>query len=351
MHCLFDIVHPAHVHFFKHMIWELQRRGHATAIIARDKDVTLELLDFYEFKYKTIGFSGSKNRVQQFQELLLRDLAMTRIAIKFKPDVVLTRNPSGVQVARLIGATGVFDTDDGRAAGLHFKAAEPFAHIITTPDSLNENYGKKHLKYSGYKQTAYLHPDHFSPDLQVLDLLEVKQGAPFFLVRFVDMVASHDKGESGLDYSAKSRMIEMLQAYGRVFISCEGRVPDEWSAMRIKIPPHMIHDAMAFATLVIGDSQSMSAEAAVIGTPALRVSSFAHRLHVFKELEDKYGLVLSYHPDDKEAFMGKLKELLENPEKISDMKALHAKMISEKCNVARWFIDLVEKIGSGKRMH
>jgi hypothetical protein len=28
------------------------------------------------------------------------------------------------------------------------------------------------------------------------------------------------------------------------------------------------------------------------------------------------------------------------------MKSLHAKMISEKCNVAQWFIDLVENIGA-----
>ena len=32
MRVLFDIVHPAHVHFFKHMIWELEKRGHQTRI-------------------------------------------------------------------------------------------------------------------------------------------------------------------------------------------------------------------------------------------------------------------------------------------------------------------------------
>ena len=42
---LFDIVHPAHVHFFKHIIRGLQKVGYNTPIVARDKDVTLALLD------------------------------------------------------------------------------------------------------------------------------------------------------------------------------------------------------------------------------------------------------------------------------------------------------------------
>ena len=32
MRVLFDIAHPAHVHFFKNIIWELHKGGHETAI-------------------------------------------------------------------------------------------------------------------------------------------------------------------------------------------------------------------------------------------------------------------------------------------------------------------------------
>jgi hypothetical protein len=350
MRVLFDIVHPAHVHFFKHIIRGVETRGHETTIIARDKDVTLELLDHYGFNYTTIGISKKKSRLQQLRELLIRNRTIWRIARKFKPDIILTRNPSGVQVARLVGATGIFDTDDGLQAGIHFRIAAPFAHYITTPDCISENYGRNHLKYPGYKQTAYLHPDHFVPNPKVIEMLDLRKGTPFFLVRFVDMIATHDKGECGLDYSAKLEIIRLLKTYGRVFISSESRLPDEWQSMQIKIPAHLIHDVLAFATLVVGDSQSMSAEAAVIGTPALRVSSFANRLDVFKELEETYGLVRSYHPADIQIFMNHLNELLNNPEKIDRMKALHAKMISEKCNVAKWFIDLVENIGASSRV-
>ena len=36
MRVLFDIVHPAHVHFFKHMLTGLAKRGHETRIVARE---------------------------------------------------------------------------------------------------------------------------------------------------------------------------------------------------------------------------------------------------------------------------------------------------------------------------
>ncbi len=342
MRVLFDIVHPAHVHFFKHIIWGLQKKRHQTAVIAREKDVTLKLLDLYGFEYQTIGFSGAKNRFRQFQELVLRDFAILRLALKFKPDVILTRNPAGVQVARLIGATGIFDTDDGLAAGIHFKAAAPFAHVITTPDSLPENYGKKHVKYPGYKQTAYLHPNHFSPDPAVLEMLGVKPGEPFFIVRFVDMVATHDVNESGLSLEAKSTIINKLKSHGSVFISSEGPLPEQWSDMRFAIPPHLMHDAMAFAKMIVGDSQTMAAEAAVMGTPSLRVSTFSGRLGYLNELEGRYGITISFHPKDVEQLFQKLDELLGVPEKLFEMKAVHHQIIADKCDVAQWFIDCLE---------
>ena len=344
MRVLFDIVHPAHVHFFKHMIRGLDKLGHQTAIIARDKDVTLNLLDLYNFDYETVGFSGAKNRFRQLQELVLRDATIIRLAMKFKPDIILTRNPAGVQAARLIGAFGIFDTDDGRAAGIHFKAAAPFAHVITTPDSLTEDYGKKHVKYPGYKQTAYLHPDHFFPNPEVLDMLGVKKGEIFFIVRFVDMVASHDTNESGLSLTVKSEIIKRLKVHGKVFISSEGQLPDKWADMRFPVPPHLMHDAMAYANLIIGDSQTMAAEAAVLGTPSLRVSTFSGRLGYLNELENRYGITTSYHPNDARLLLEKLDELLHDSEKLKTMIKMHERMIKDKCNVADWFINYLTKI-------
>jgi hypothetical protein len=51
MKILIDMGHPAHVHFFKNTIWELEKRGHQVKVTARDKDVTLKLLEAYGIPY------------------------------------------------------------------------------------------------------------------------------------------------------------------------------------------------------------------------------------------------------------------------------------------------------------
>ncbi len=342
MRALFDIVHPAHVHFFRHIVRGLEQRGHEARIVAREKDVTTALLDRLGFSYETVGRSGKKSMFGQAGELLGRDLALARIAKEFGADVIVTRNPAGAQAGRLLGIPAIFDTDDGRAAGIHFWSAAPFATVITTPDCFEEDYGLKHVKYAGYKQTAYLHPNHFTPDRGVLDELRLQPGERFFIVRFVAMVASHDVGEGGLSADAKCAIVALLQQHGRVLLSSEGEIPADLAALKFPLPPDKLHDVLAFADLLIGDSQTMAAEAAVLGTPSLRVSSWSGRLSILSELEQRYGLTFAYRPDQTEAVMARLESWLRERSVRASMADNHARMLREKIDVAQWFIDFLE---------
>ena len=59
MNILVDMVHPAHVHFFRHAIGELQQRGHNVAVTARaKKDITIELLEGFVISYTTVSTAG-----------------------------------------------------------------------------------------------------------------------------------------------------------------------------------------------------------------------------------------------------------------------------------------------------
>ena len=347
MRIVFDIVHPAHVHFFKHMITALRARGHETKILARDKDVTSKLLELYGLEHTTVGRPSARGKLGQLAELVRRDVTLARLARGFGADVIVTRNPAGVQAARLLpGVVGIFDTDDGSAAGIHFQAARPFAHWLTSPDCLSERWGKRHVAYPGYKQSAYLHPDHFTPDATVCDELGVDRAEPFFVVRFVAMAASHDGGEAGMPAAAKREVIERLQKRGRVFLSCEGKVPAAWQHLAFQLAPHRLHDALAFAQMVVGDSQTMAAEAAFLGTPALRSSTFAGRISYLQELQERYGLTWAYHPKDSDAFLRKLDELLaRGPALRASIADGHARMLREKINIAHWYTDFIERSG------
>lgn len=341
MRVLFDIVHPAHVHFFKHMIPLLRARGHETKIVARHKDVTCALLDAYGLEYESVG-APKRSRLGQLGELVARDVSLAATARRWGADVIATRNPAGVQAARLGGATGIFDTDSGSAVGVHFQAARPFAHWITSPDCLTERWGRKHIVYRGYKQSAYLHPDHFTPDPTVLDELGVERGERFFLVRFVALDASHDHDEAGLSAQAKEEVITRLQRHGRVFLSCEGGVPSQWAHLAYRLKPHRLHDLLAFATLCVGDSQTTAVEAACLGTPALSVSTFTGRLQLLDELEQRYGLMWQFLPHEGRRLLSTLDELVGRQDPHASIAAGHQRMLAEKVNVVDWFVDFLE---------
>ena len=87
MRLLVDMGHPAHVHFFKNAIRSLEERGHAVKITARDKDVTLALLEAYGFEY-TVRGSGGVGTLSKGVGMFKTDMKMLGIARKFKPDVM-----------------------------------------------------------------------------------------------------------------------------------------------------------------------------------------------------------------------------------------------------------------------
>lgn len=341
MKVLFDVVHPAHVHFFKHVIRTLEARGHQTRVVAREKDVTTGLLDRLGIPYEVVGRSGKKNYVAQAAELLTRDAALMRIARDFKPDAIATRNPAGAQAGRFLGIPSVFDTDNGRSAGIHFWSAAPFAHIITTPRCLDEDYGRRHVKYPGYKQSAYLHPHHFTPDPQVRAELGVAPGERFFIVRIVANVASHDGGESGISADANRTLIAKLRERGRVFITAEGELPAEHAGLRFPLPPDRLHDALAFADLLVSDSGTVAAEAAVLGTPNLHLSTWAGRLSYLEEYEHRYGLMYAFKHDKVSDFMAQLDRWLAEPNLRQLLAAGHQRLLRENVDVAEWFTNFL----------
>ena len=51
-----DIGHPAHVHYFRNSIKILKEKGHRFCITARDKDVTIQLMNEYEIDFFKMRF-------------------------------------------------------------------------------------------------------------------------------------------------------------------------------------------------------------------------------------------------------------------------------------------------------
>ncbi|PWB54415.1 MAG: hypothetical protein C3F13_06575 [Anaerolineales bacterium] len=345
---LIDIGHPAHVHLFRHAIHHWQDRGYQITITIRDKDLTKQLLDLYGFHYAVASVARHSTPGLAI-ELLEHDWGVYKAAKKTNSYLLMGTSVAISHAARLLGAKSmVFNEDDKAAVPTFVRLAYPLADAIVTPDCLHEDYGHRHIKYRGYQKLAYLHPNEFTPNPKVLSKLGVSMGEPYFLLRFVALNAAHDKGQVGLSQSVRRRILDTLLAHGRVFITSERTLPDEFEPYRFPISPVDMHDALAFAKLLVSDSQTMTAEAAILGTPAIRCNSFVGRISYLEELEHRYELTYGFLPSDSEKMLSSVEKLITLPNIKETWRERREKMLSEKIDVTSWMVKLVEDFGQTK---
>lgn len=77
MSVLFDISHPAHVHFFLPLAEALMADGVAIHVVARDKDITVRLLNASGLPFEVLPMNPpGTGQVQAAKELLRRSLAL-----------------------------------------------------------------------------------------------------------------------------------------------------------------------------------------------------------------------------------------------------------------------------------
>lgn len=341
---LIDIGHPAHVHLFRNAIDLWKDHGHQVVIAIRDKDITADLLKLYGYPF-TIASKRRQGIPGLTLELIEHDWSVYHIARRNRSQILMGTSVAISHVARFIGGKAVvFNEDDEEVAKTFTRLAYPLAHYIVTPDCLPEDHGKKHIKYSSYQKLAYLHPEVFTPDPSVLNRLGVGLNEPYFIIRLVSLRAAHDHGEKGIDLEMQRRLIKFLSSRGRVFISNEKQLPPEFDHFRLPISPVDIHHAISYSTLLIGDSQSMAVEAAVLGIPAIRWNTFAKRCSVLQELENRFGLSFAFLPNEENAMFSKIEDLLDQRDLLSKWQQKRACMLQDKINLTDWMVDFVESL-------
>ena len=97
---------------------------------------------------------------------------------------------------------------------------------------------------------------------------------------------------------------------------------------------------LAAADLIVGESSSMSAEAAVLGSQAVFVSS--SRRGFCDEIEARYGLVHTFtHREEGEA-LARVKELVERPDLKADAARRRERLLAENADITDWLVDFFE---------
>jgi len=344
MKYLIYLGHPAHFHLFKFTIKNLQSRGHSVAVLIKKKDILEELLQRYGLDYKNILPEGrNDSKVGIALGVIKRDWRLFLHCLSNRPDLLMGTSAEIGHVGSLLRIPSVnVNEDDAAIVPLYSKISYPWCtHILSPRVCANGKWEYKSIKYDGYHELAYLHPSHFSPSTKLVESI-LEYAGPFSLIRFAKLAAHHDTGIQGISNPLAHRIVELLSPWGKVFISAERELSADLEPYRIRINPLDIHHVMACAQLYIGDSQTMAAEAGVLGTPFVRFNDFVGRIGYLNELENKYKLGFGIKPDNHQALLSTINSLV----RMENLKAVFAEkrraMLQDKIDVAQfmtWFIE------------
>lgn len=349
MNILIDIAHPAHVHLVRNTNFELMKRGHKVYVTVRNIPTAIELLDKYNIPYLKLGGKKDSFRGKIFWQILY-NLKMWQLVISKKIDIGFGTSITLPQISRLTKMKSiVLDDDDDVIEPLFVLYAHTFANVVLSP-ACTQRATKKNIPYNGYHELAYLHPNYFTPNASILSEIGVKEGDTFFLLRFNAFKAHHDVGVQGLSLENKRELIDYLEKRGRVFITTERCIDDEFMKYQLLISPEKVHSLLYYATMFIGDSQTMTSEAAIMGVPAVKCNSFAGKLSVPNELEKKYQLCYSFLPDQSDAFFAKIDALLNDKNIRTKFKKRKEFFLADKIDVTAFFVWFIENYPQSKNL-
>jgi uncharacterized protein len=344
MNILVDIGHPAHVHLLRHFIITMKELNNKVIVTVRDIPAAIELLKIYGIDYYLFG-KKSSSLIGKTIKQLKYDKLIYDLVKQHNIEIGIGSSQTIAQVSKISKMKSfILDDDDALVQPLFAKFVHPYADYLVSPDVLNfERKKKNHITYAGYHELAYLHPNRFVPDKNILEESGVNENEEYFVLRFNAFKAHHDYGIKGISKENKRRLINLLKERGKVFITTEKEIDPEFEEYQLKISPDKIHSLLYYAKMFIGDSQTMTSEAAVLGTPSFRCNSFAGRISYLNEEEFKYGLTFGFKPEEFGFMTRIIKQYLDIPNLKEIWQKKREKMLFEKIDVTSFFVKLVNE--------
>ena len=281
--------HPAHFHLYKNVIRNLKADGYEVDVLIKKKENLEQLLQNSGIPYHNILREGRKDsKLGMGLGVLKRMWRLFCFVMRRRPALLTGTSVENSYIGPLLRIPVVYcGEDDAAVIPLQAKMCYPGASVVLTPDSCDDGkWNGKTTKYPSYHELAYLHPNHFTPSADIVREQGINPDKPYAIMRFVKLKANHDDHIKGINKEVALQLIELMKPHMDIYITSERPLEPELEPYRIQINPIYMHDVMAFASLYIGDSQTMAMEACSLGVPSVRFNDFVGKIGVMAELED-----------------------------------------------------------------
>ena len=177
MKILFDILHLAHLNFFKRAIYQLREEGFEIRITYLDRGKISRVLakEFPDFVCTKIG-TYSHTSWGKIPMVIKRARLFNNYLRQEKPD--LTAGVGDFVLAAVSRSKGISSIQfyDDYEFKANFRLSQLFAKKLFIPFAIPAD-SKKSVQYPSFKELAYLHPNSYKPNkkyLREFDLKEIK---------------------------------------------------------------------------------------------------------------------------------------------------------------------------------
>jgi len=277
LNILFELRHPRHYYQFKAIYDILKERGHLVKIIATERTLLIDILkeeneDFILLKHTTSG-----SIVLKLLSYFISFNQFVKSVKKYNIDLLVSKASMSSCFLKLIKPNlRAVIFPDSEDIWLTNNFVRYFSDLIILPNIFPLKWStKKVVRVNGTCENCYLDPKYFHP--QKLNPLDYgyDEGAKFVFFRFVAWKAHHDRGQYGFSINERKEIVDLFIKYGYTpLISFEDKPDAELKQYINRFPQNEIRSVLTLCDYFVGDSQSMSAEAALLGVKSFRYNSW-----------------------------------------------------------------------------
>src|SRR5918911_250176 len=238
-----DLANSPHVPFFRALVPEFEKRGHAVETTAREFAQTVEMAESAGLKPVVIGEHGGRALSRKARNLIGRAAALRKWARGRGFDLAVSHNSyAQVAAARSLSIRSVtlMDYEHQPANHLAFRLASRVIVPRAFPEEALRRYGaraRKVRRYTGTKEDVYL--ADFTPDPRFAETLRefgINTDDVLVVVRPPARDALYHRFENELF----DELLARLSARSRVKIILLGRNAKQRAAYRERSAPNLI---------------------------------------------------------------------------------------------------------------
>ncbi|MDY7394086.1 DUF354 domain-containing protein [Aureibaculum sp. 2210JD6-5] len=344
MKVLFIVYHPVDPYIVFETAKKIENEdGKCLFVIIEKEGIIKRIIDSYGFNSVVIG-NSSESFIGKILNIFTLVIRIVRQIKKFKPDVIFSPATPYSSLACRFNKLPLICWEDTETATFNFKYSHKRIDSLLLIDSFYKTLpGDNIIKFNGYKELAYLHPNNFKPDVHILTKLGLNVEDKIVLMRFSALNAMHD---IGLKSEADNNDVKILKFIkkaehvynAKVFISVTERdLDNRFDAYKLKIDPSKYAHLLSFCSLYIGEGTTTASEAGVLGVPwiALRDKPLGYLI----DQEEKYELGI--RTENLDLALNKAEDILQNTNSRYEWSLKRGRLLKDKIDVSAfitWFI-------------